>query len=52
MIFQVGGGLNGLELAARYADGVYANPYTVEDVRPSATHCARPSSAPGATRTR
>ena len=33
MIFQAGGGLNGLELAARYADGVYANPYTVEDGR-------------------
>ncbi|MFP2906721.1 NtaA/DmoA family FMN-dependent monooxygenase [Pyxidicoccus sp. 3LFB2] len=31
VIFQAGGGMNGLELAGRYADGVYANPYTLED---------------------
>ncbi|MEU1275456.1 NtaA/DmoA family FMN-dependent monooxygenase [Streptomyces sp. NPDC005799] len=31
VIFQAGGGLNGLELAGRYADGVYVNPHTVED---------------------
>ncbi|MDX2932695.1 NtaA/DmoA family FMN-dependent monooxygenase [Streptomyces ipomoeae] len=31
VIFQAGGGSYGLELAGRYADGVYANPYTVED---------------------
>lgn len=31
VIFQAGGGANGLELAGRYADGVYANPHTVED---------------------
>lgn len=33
VIFQAGGGMNGLELAARYADGVYANPYTIEDAQ-------------------
>lgn len=31
--FQAGGGSYGLELAGRYASGVYANPYTVEDAR-------------------
>ncbi|WP_244206675.1 NtaA/DmoA family FMN-dependent monooxygenase [Streptomyces swartbergensis] len=31
VIFQAGGGSYGLELAGRYADGVYANPYTIED---------------------
>ena len=31
VVFQAGGGANGLELAARYASGVYANPYTIED---------------------
>ncbi|MFC9911209.1 LLM class flavin-dependent oxidoreductase [Streptomyces sp. NPDC127197] len=33
VIFQAGGGRYGLELAGRYADGVYANPYTIEDGR-------------------
>ncbi|WP_327714681.1 NtaA/DmoA family FMN-dependent monooxygenase [Streptomyces sp. NBC_00490] len=33
VIFQAGGGSYGLELAGRYASGVYANPYTVEDAR-------------------
>ena len=33
VIFQAGGGEYGLELAGRYASGVYANPYTVEDAR-------------------
>ncbi|MFE2940302.1 NtaA/DmoA family FMN-dependent monooxygenase [Streptomyces sp. NPDC059255] len=33
VVFQAGGGMNGLRLAGRYADGVYANPYTVEDGR-------------------
>ncbi|MET8981450.1 LLM class flavin-dependent oxidoreductase [Streptomyces sp. NPDC004539] len=31
VVFQAGGGAYGLELAARYADGVYANPHTLED---------------------
>ncbi|MFJ7995598.1 NtaA/DmoA family FMN-dependent monooxygenase [Streptomyces sp. NPDC096310] len=31
VIFQAGGGGYGLELAGRYADGVYANPHTLED---------------------
>jgi FMN-dependent oxidoreductase (nitrilotriacetate monooxygenase family) len=31
VIFQAGGGAHGLELAARYASGVYANPYTIAD---------------------
>ena len=31
VIFQAGGGSYGLELAGRHADGVYANPYTIED---------------------
>ncbi|MEU4563454.1 NtaA/DmoA family FMN-dependent monooxygenase [Actinoplanes sp. NPDC023936] len=31
VIFQAGGGGNGLELAARYASGVYANPYRIEE---------------------
>ncbi len=33
VIFQAGGGEYGLELAGRYADGVYANPYAIEDGR-------------------
>ncbi|UOB07679.1 LLM class flavin-dependent oxidoreductase [Streptomyces sp. HP-A2021] len=33
VIFQAGGGGYGLELAGRYAGGVYANPYTIEDAR-------------------
>ncbi|MEU1984441.1 NtaA/DmoA family FMN-dependent monooxygenase [Nocardia sp. NPDC019395] len=33
VIFQAGGGTNGLALAGRFADGVYANPYTIEDGR-------------------
>ncbi|WP_329468987.1 LLM class flavin-dependent oxidoreductase [Streptomyces sp. NBC_01723] len=33
VIFQAGGGSYGLELAGRYASGVYANSYTVEDAR-------------------
>lgn len=33
VVFQAGGGANGLELAARYASGVYANPYTIEEGR-------------------
>jgi FMN-dependent oxidoreductase (nitrilotriacetate monooxygenase family) len=31
VIFQAGGGHNGLEIAARYATGVYANPFTIEE---------------------
>ncbi|MET7930096.1 NtaA/DmoA family FMN-dependent monooxygenase [Streptomyces sp. NPDC005349] len=31
VIFQAGGGGYGLELAGRYANGVYANPMTIED---------------------
>ncbi len=31
VIFQAGGGSYGLELAGRYADGVYANPMTISD---------------------
>ncbi|MFD5140825.1 NtaA/DmoA family FMN-dependent monooxygenase [Streptomyces sp. NPDC058378] len=31
VIFQAGGGGYGLELAGRYADGVYANPMTISD---------------------
>ncbi|WP_144709703.1 NtaA/DmoA family FMN-dependent monooxygenase [Curtobacterium pusillum] len=33
VIFQAGGGANGLDLAGRYADGVYANPYDIETSR-------------------
>jgi len=33
VIFQAGGGANGLEIAARYASGVYANPFTIEEGR-------------------
>ncbi|MGR6520287.1 NtaA/DmoA family FMN-dependent monooxygenase (plasmid) [Rhodococcus erythropolis] len=33
VIFQAGGGGNGLEIAARYANGVYANPFTIEEGR-------------------
>ncbi|MDQ0946634.1 alkanesulfonate monooxygenase SsuD/methylene tetrahydromethanopterin reductase-like flavin-dependent oxidoreductase (luciferase family) [Streptomyces phaeochromogenes] len=33
VIFQAGGGSYGLELAGRYASGVYANPYAIEDAR-------------------
>lgn len=33
VIFQAGGGSEGLELAGRYASGVYANPYDVESAR-------------------
>lgn len=31
VIFQAGGGDNGQALAARYATGVYANPFTIEE---------------------
>ncbi len=33
VIFQAGGGAYGLELAGRYANGVYANPYDLETSR-------------------
>jgi FMN-dependent oxidoreductase (nitrilotriacetate monooxygenase family) len=33
VIFQAGGGQEGLELAGRYASGVYANPYDIESAR-------------------
>ncbi|MNW38217.1 putative monooxygenase MoxC [compost metagenome] len=33
VIFQAGGGEEGLELAGRYASGVYANPYDIESAR-------------------
>lgn len=33
VIFQAGGGGNGLEIAGRYASGVYANPFTIEEGR-------------------
>ncbi|WP_127782869.1 NtaA/DmoA family FMN-dependent monooxygenase [Rhodococcus sp. X156] len=33
VVFQAGGGSNGLEVAARYASGVYANPFTIEEGR-------------------
>ncbi|PPG27218.1 NtaA/DmoA family FMN-dependent monooxygenase [Pseudoclavibacter sp. RFBB5] len=33
VIFQAGGGGNGLEIAGRYATGVYANPFTIEEGR-------------------
>ncbi|MEK1833389.1 LLM class flavin-dependent oxidoreductase [Priestia megaterium] len=33
VIFQAGGGAEGLELAGRYASGVYANPYDIESAR-------------------
>ncbi|QDH20309.1 NtaA/DmoA family FMN-dependent monooxygenase [Saccharibacillus brassicae] len=33
VIFQAGGGREGLELAGRYASGVYANPYDIESAR-------------------
>lgn len=33
VIFQAGGGRNGLELAGRYADGVYANPFDIASAR-------------------
>ena len=33
VIFQAGGGAHGLEVAARYASGVYANPFTIEEGR-------------------
>ncbi|GAB3605611.1 NtaA/DmoA family FMN-dependent monooxygenase [Conyzicola nivalis] len=33
VIFQAGGGGNGLEMAGRYASGVYANPFTIEEGR-------------------
>lgn len=33
VLFQAGGGGNGLDLAARYASGVYANPFTIEEGR-------------------
>ncbi|MEU6177378.1 LLM class flavin-dependent oxidoreductase [Streptomyces coeruleorubidus] len=52
VIFQAGGGGYGLELAGRYASGVYANPYTIETPGPSARPCGTPPSAPDATRTR
>lgn len=33
VIFQAGGGSHGLEIAGRYATGVYANPFTIEEGR-------------------
>jgi FMN-dependent oxidoreductase (nitrilotriacetate monooxygenase family) len=33
VVFQAGGGGNGLEVAARYANGVYANPFSIEEGR-------------------
>ncbi|NUU79296.1 NtaA/DmoA family FMN-dependent monooxygenase [Paenibacillus xylanilyticus] len=33
VIFQAGGGREGLELAGKYASGVYANPYDIESAR-------------------
>jgi len=33
VIFQAGGGYEGLELAGSYASGVYANPYDIESAR-------------------
>jgi FMN-dependent oxidoreductase (nitrilotriacetate monooxygenase family) len=33
VLFQAGGGNEGLELAGRYASGVYANPYDIESAR-------------------
>lgn len=33
VIFQAGGGTEGLELAGKYASGVYANPYDIESAR-------------------
>lgn len=33
VIFQAGGGIQGMEVAARYANGVYANPFTIEEGR-------------------
>ncbi|WP_404288917.1 NtaA/DmoA family FMN-dependent monooxygenase [Glutamicibacter arilaitensis] len=33
VVFQAGGGGNGLEIAGRYANGVYANPFTIEEGR-------------------
>jgi len=33
VIFQAGGGAEGLELAGRYASGVYANPYDIASAR-------------------
>ncbi|WP_339233922.1 NtaA/DmoA family FMN-dependent monooxygenase [Paenibacillus sp. FSL R5-0517] len=48
VIFQAGGGGEGLELAGRYASGVYANPYDIESareqrqaIRQSAVHFGR-----------
>lgn len=32
-IFQAGGGQNGVELAGKFASGVYANPFTIEEAR-------------------
>lgn len=32
-IFQAGGGQNGIELAGKFASGVYSNPFTIEDAR-------------------
>jgi FMN-dependent oxidoreductase (nitrilotriacetate monooxygenase family) len=33
VVFQAGGGGNGLAVAARYANGVYANPFCIEEGR-------------------
>jgi FMN-dependent oxidoreductase (nitrilotriacetate monooxygenase family) len=33
VVFQAGGGGNGLAVAARYASGVYANPFSIEEGR-------------------
>ncbi|MFC9624013.1 NtaA/DmoA family FMN-dependent monooxygenase [Streptomyces sp. NPDC056930] len=33
VIFQAGGGMEGLKLAGMYADGVYANPYDIDSAR-------------------
>ncbi|MFI6310068.1 hypothetical protein ACIBEK_08095 [Nocardia fusca] len=48
MIFQAGGGTNGLALAGRFADGVYA----IEDSRAQRNALREPPNAPDATPTR
>lgn len=52
VIFQAGGGSYGLELAGRYAGGVYANPMTIDDAIAQRGPCGTQPSGPGATRTR
>ncbi|CAB4916370.1 unannotated protein [freshwater metagenome] len=41
VVFQAGGGAQGLELAARYATGVYANPFSIEEGRAHRTELRR-----------